>query len=640
MLLMEILLSIHCLLLISSWFIGSQKLTSQPSFKLKLARFLLVSCVVSPLIVHCVHFDLKPVKHKYISIDTLKAYVNLPIVRPNSSESISKPTPISAITNPTYYSLLYLVFFLLILFRTYRVLLDLIKLKTIVDKAVAYRTSGKLIVKISDRCHIPFSVYLFNKAYILLPVSLFSSSKNVKIAIAHEGQHHRNRDCLWAYFMEALRIVFWGNPGVNKWHNVLSELQELSCDEVLVGHQKISAYDYGRCLFQVVQAVSQCSLLSNREFACTVGMALNTENKESAFIIRRISMLSTYPLNVSRPLLLGAALAGLSMLAPICASYAALGSITTSQSKEIDVSHLDPKIQQVAAKEIAIAVHQYQAKSGVIAVVDPSSGNIIAFAEAGKNKEDSSWKSRVFSPGSTIKPFIAAAAIDVGISSESKLYDCPSPYYIEGKMFTNYNAEINSISLTDALSKSVNTCLIKVAQDAGPSVIRKKLEAFGFDMKSWWRTNQSDNLQLAKTSLGENIPVTVETLAKSFAILANKGYVHGQNASSVISATTAESVTRMLEKSVQNGTGIRAAIPGISVAGKTGTVAEDVNFAKAKHLSLFAGYVPANKPQYVMLVVIEDGYLNKNGETLASGGELAAPVFRNVAIKSLKFAKQ
>ena len=55
MLFIEILLSIHCLIFISSWFIGSQRLACQPSFKLKLARFLLVSCVISPLIVHCVN---------------------------------------------------------------------------------------------------------------------------------------------------------------------------------------------------------------------------------------------------------------------------------------------------------------------------------------------------------------------------------------------------------------------------------------------------------------------------------------------------------------------------------------------------------------------------------------------------------
>ena len=639
MLLIEILLSIHCLIFISSWFISGQNFTSQPSFKLKLARFLLVSCVLSPLIVHCVNFSPKLVRHQYVSMDALKEYVNSPILKTSLQKPSPELTKISVINKVTCQHLLYLVLFLLIVFRTYRVLLDFKKLRTILDNAIPYRNSGKLRIKISDHCHIPFSVYLFNKAYILLPVSIFSSSKNTKIAIAHEGQHHRNGDCLWAYFIEALRIVFWGNPGISKWQNALSELQELSCDEVLVGHQKISAHDYGHCLFQVVQAVSQCSLPADRELACTVGMALNTENAESAFIIRRISMLSKYPLNISKPLLLGITLTGIAILVPIYASYAAVGTLTNSLEKEVDVSHLDPKIQEVASKEITTALHQYHAKSGVIAILNAKSGTMVAFAEAGKNKEQNSWKSRIFSPGSTIKPFIAAAAIDAGISAESKRYDCPSSYQVDGQTFTNYKTEFDSISLAEALSKSINTCFIKVAQDTGPSIIRKKLGEFGFDMHSWWETKQSNNLQLAKASLGENVPVTVESLTKSYAILANKGHIYGYNPSSTISKTTATAVTHMLEKAVKNGTGKQAAIPGVLVAGKTGTVIEDANFSKGQNLSLFAGYIPADKPQYVMLVVIEDGYLNKNGKTLASGGELAAPIFRNVAIQSLGLTK-
>lgn len=636
MLFIEILLSIHCLIFISSCLIDSRWLTKQPSFKLKLARFLLVSCVVSPLIVHCLHLDPKPAHYKYISMDAFKEYVNLPALKAESIESSGIVKSAAVDQYIPSYQLLYVVFFLLIAFRIYRVLVDLSKLRVMLNKAIHYRAAGKLIIRVSDRCHIPFSVYFFNKAYIILPISLFASSKNVKIAIAHEGQHHRNLDCLWAYFMEALNIVFFGNPGINKWRRALSELQELSCDEVLVGHQKISAHDYGHCLFEVVQTVSRCSLQTYRELACTVGMALSTENEESTFIIRRISMLSNYSSNISRPLL-GMALAGLSILAPIYASYAAAGSLTNHQGKEVDISHLDPKVQRIAVKEITTAVRRYHAKSGVVAMVDPLSGDIIAFAESGKS--ENSWKSRVFSPGSTIKPFIAAAAIDSGKSSESKQYDCPSSYHIDGMTFTNYNDQKNTISLTDALAKSVNTCLIKVAQDTGSTVIRKKLEAFGFDMNGWRKSNQDDNLQLAKVSLGEDIPATVEALTKSFAILANKGHVSGKNDEPVISERTANSVTRMLEKSVQTGTGKKAAIPGISVAGKTGTVSEGVNIAEGKHLSLFAGYVPANKPQYVMLVIIEDGYLNKKGSALTSGGELAAPVFHNVAIKSLKLAK-
>ncbi|MBA2649632.1 MAG: cell division protein FtsI [Legionella sp.] len=639
MLFIEIILSIHCLLLISSWFIGRQSSANQPSFNLKLMRLLLVSCVISPLIVHCIPQIEKPKRLHFVSLDTIQEYASQSILKTGDS-GFTKPS-VSALTinNVSYCQIFYLLFCLLIFIRGYRVWLGLGDLRLMLSEAVSYRRSGKLMIKVSHQCHVPFSVYFLNKAYIVLPVSLLSSSKNVKIAIAHEGQHHRNRDCLWAYFIEAISIVFFGNPGVTKWRRVLSELQELSCDEVLVKHRTISPHDYGHCLLKVIQTISQCSMSSKEEFACTVGMATSQENSDSTFIIRRITMLSIYPSNASKPWLLGLAMAGLSILAPIGIAYSTAGSLTSPKAAEIDTSHLDPKMQKIAAEEIAQAVNQYHAKSGVIAIADPSTGNILAFAEASKNKDQSSWKSRVFSPGSTIKPFIAAAAIDAGTSSESKIYDCHLPYRIEGRTFTDYS-QFNSVSLTEGLAKSVNTCLIQVAQETGSDVIRNKLSSFGFDMTSWWQPHQNKKLQLARASVGEEIPVTVGSLVKSFAILANKGHSYGSNSNSVVSESTANSVTHMLENAVQNGTGIKAAIPGISVAGKTGTVSDEAKFANGDQLSLFAGYTPVNTSAYVMLVVIEDGYLSKNGKTLTSGGELAAPVFRNVAIKSLKLAKR
>lgn len=635
MLFLEILLSIHCLLLISSWGIDGRWLANQPSFKLKLTRLLLVSCVISPLIVHCINTNQKPERHHYASIDTLQEYVSRPILKAEPLQETPEAETSFSISNTSYFQLFYVVFYLFILFRSYKVILSLGNLRALLAEAIPYRTSGKLVIKVSHRCYIPFSVFLLNKAYIVLPVSLFSSFKNVKIAIAHEGQHHRNGDCLWAYFIEALRIIFWGNPGVTRWSRILSELQEFSCDEVLVGQPKISAHDYGHCLFDVVQTVSQCALSSNREIACTVGMALGKQNEDCSFIIRRISMLSTYPLYVSKSLLLGVAFAGFSILAPICVAYSAVGLLTDSKVKEIDTSHLDPKIQDIAEKEIRAAVKQYHAKSGVIAIINAKTGNIIAFAQASKNKNHNSWESRVFSPGSTIKPFIAAAAIDSGSSSETKNYDCRSPYSIESKVFTNYNPNVDSASLTEAIAKSINVCLIKVSQEAGAPVIRKKLSEFGFDMNTWWQTNQSDSLQLAMASLGESIPVTIESLIKSYAILANKGHSFDRNESPIISEKTTNSINHMLENAVINGTGKLAVIPGVAVAGKTGTIIDNKN----KHLALFAGFMPANSPRYVMLVAIEDGHLSKNGKSLTSGGELAAPVFRKVAMKSLSSTK-
>jgi beta-lactamase regulating signal transducer with metallopeptidase domain len=631
MLFIEILLSIHCLLFVSSWIICGRFLRNQPSLKLKLARLLLVSCVLSPILVHCISPTQKPEHHQYVSFDTLQEYVSKPVFKVEQS-SMAISTARLTMSKVNYIQLFFMLVGLLMISRCYRLLQSLRGVQSILADAIPYRTSGKLVIKMSSRCHIPFSVYFFNKAYIIVPVSLCSSAQNVALAIAHEGQHHRNGDCLWAYFLEILRIVFLGNPGVNRWSVVLSELQECSCDEVLVGQPKISAHDYGHCLLDVVKTVSQDPLPAHAGLACTVGMALgNQKQKECIFLIRRISMLSVYSQTPAKHALLGIACAGLVVLAPIGVAYSALGSLTKAPLKAVDTSHLDPKLQSVAENEINAAVKRYHAQSGVITIADPTTGNIIAFAETSSNKGGDSWKTRVFSPGSTIKPFIAAAAIDAGKSSETKTYDCHSPYLINRTEFTNYNPNVNSASLTEAIAKSINVCLIKVSQETGAPIIRQKLTEFGFDMTSWWQANQSDELQLAKAALGENIPVTMESLTKSYAILANQGHSFDKAGAPVIAQSTTHSINHMLEQTVINGTGKRAAISKIAVAGKTGTVLE----SKEKQLALFAGYVPADKPQYVMLVVIEGGSVNKNGQHLNSGGELAAPVFRTVALRSL-----
>lgn len=191
------------------------------------------------------------------------------------------------------------------------------------------------------------------------------------------------------------------------------------------------------------------------------------------------------------------------------------------------------------------------------------------------------------------------------MSSETKNYDCRSPFSIEGQSFTNYNTQVSTASLGEAMTHSINVCFIKVAQETGSPVVRTKLTEFGFDMSSWWQSNQNDEVQLAQASLGENIPVTVESLIQSYAILANKGRASGHTA--VISENTAASVNHMLQNVVLRGTGKNAAIPGVPVAGKTGTVIEN----HENHLALFAGFAPADTPRYVILVVIEDGQINK-----------------------------
>lgn len=333
------------------------------------------------------------------------------------------------------------------------------------------------------------------------------------------------------------------------------------------------------------------------------------------------------------------------VIAPLCTAYAAHGTFANVNPEELDASSLDPRMQKIAEQEIEIAVNRYKARSGAVVLADPKSGRILAFAESRSDDKAESWKSRVFVPASTIKPFVVAAAIEAGVATEFKKYDCRAPYYVEGTKFTNHDKTFADMTVTDAVAKSGNVCMIKIAQDTGSVQMRKTLSRFGFDTDSQWRSDSSDALQLATiVALGEGVPVTFGTMVKAYSILANMG--HLPNHESAVSEATAASAQRTLIAAVEQGIAKKAAIPGVSVAGKTGTLVNGTNvrtegdIESSRHLGLFAGYAPANDPKFVSFVVIEDGHRPDENQEKAGGGVLAAPVFREVVRKSLELNKE
>src|SRR5262245_10919121 len=128
---LEIFLSIHGLVFLSSWLIGGRWLRQQPSFKLKLARLLLVSCVLSPLIVHCINPIKKNNRPKYLSFATVQEYINQPILKTEPSQWSDESAIALTMPEIKYCQLLYALWALLIGFRAYRLLSGLARLKGI-----------------------------------------------------------------------------------------------------------------------------------------------------------------------------------------------------------------------------------------------------------------------------------------------------------------------------------------------------------------------------------------------------------------------------------------------------------------------------------------------------------------------------
>lgn len=631
----ETIVCINFLFAVSYIFIKKISFPQKPSCQLYLARLLFISCILSPIAVHFFNLPQENILTNIVTSSLIKSYTHSSLKNNENSEETS-----IAISSKSELDLTYFYIFVSILFasgmiyRISKILKDINKIKSIIDLALPYKKSGKIVIKISDQCVIPFSVRFRQAAYIILPVALLHSPINTQLAIAHEGQHHRQGDCFWAYIIELSRIIFWFNPALIYLHRIFQELQELACDEKVINKNSVSAHAYGSCLFHVTKTASQY------HHTKLVVQMVSSHKNENALIKKRICMLPNYKNYRSSKILFGSVLAisTISIIGPLTTAYAAKALISSGDSialSSIDTSSINPKIQAIAFNEISRTVNKSHATSGAIVIADAHTGKVLAFAEAGKIEKNNSWTSRIFNPASTIKPFIAAAAIDSGIASESTMYDCHGPFEVDGKQFTNNNLKIGSLSLADAIANSVNICMIKVAQQTGSTKSRQILSRFGFDMNAAWDKNNSDTLNLANAVMGSSIPVTLATLTHAYTMLANKGHSASAHSENAVSETTAMSVTRLLEKVVDKGTGKQAAISNVSVAGKTGTLSND---AHTLSLALFAGYVPANSPRYVSIVVLENAKVN-GSLTKANGGNIAAPTFHNALEKILLMSK-
>lgn len=143
------------------------------------------------------------------------------------------------------------------------------------------RQIGRVILSVSDSAATPYSVWLFGRAHIVLPTEILSRPSDLQVAIRHEIQHHRNHDTIWALLLESLKVFFFWNPALYSWVKTITQLQEFACDEILIGHRKITPQAYSHCLLWVAQsAVGSRSIL--------VGATGMSASASGYFLKRRI----------------------------------------------------------------------------------------------------------------------------------------------------------------------------------------------------------------------------------------------------------------------------------------------------------------------------------------------------------------
>ncbi|MBE0509700.1 MAG: penicillin-binding protein 2 [Chromatiales bacterium] len=328
---------------------------------------------------------------------------------------------------------------------------------------------------------------------------------------------------------------------------------------------------------------------------------------------------------------------------------------------------LDRRVQYLAYRELKAAVQRHRASAGSLVILDVTTGEVLAMVNQPafnpNNRADLDsrrFRNRavtdVMEPGSTMKPFTVAAALETGRFDASTLVNT-SPGMLRVGGFTIRDIrDYGRLSLSEVLEKSSNVGASRVAMSIEPKRLWDTYVRFGFgyDTASRYPGEAQGRLRShrdwreadrASISYGYGLSVTPLQLAQAYAALADDGRQrpvsffkldreqlprHQQ----VIDARIAREVLGMLEASVQDsGTGSRARVAGYRIAGKTGTVRKAVagGYDQDLYLSVFAGMAPASKPRLAMVVVI-DGADDGN----YYGGVVAAPVFARVMEGALR----
>jgi len=326
---------------------------------------------------------------------------------------------------------------------------------------------------------------------------------------------------------------------------------------------------------------------------------------------------------------------------------------------------LDLRLQYLAYRELKTAVRLHRARSASALILDARSGEILAMVNQPSYNPNSRGHLRsdhyrnravtdVFEPGSTMKPFTIAAALEVGKYRPDSRIDTAPGYFRVGHSTVRDVVNYGTIDVTTVIQKSSNVGASKIALSIEPQQLWNMFSGVGFGsltgsgfpgevsglLSDYWRWHDIERATLA---FGYGLSVTALQLAQAYGVLADGGRLHTASflpveesapAEQVMSSTTARQVMAMMETVVgKKGTGHLARVRGYRVAGKTGTVQKigAGGYSDERYLALFAGVAPVSDPRLVMVVVINEP---RDGEYY--GGRVAAPVFANVMTGALR----
>jgi len=340
---------------------------------------------------------------------------------------------------------------------------------------------------------------------------------------------------------------------------------------------------------------------------------------------------------------------------------------------------LDSAIQLAAEKELAKAVASARAAAGWAIVLDVQSGAVLGLAvnpsfDANKPGRDPAvWRNRAvqdqLEPGSTIKSFVVASAIDEGVLKPDELLYCEHGlwHHLGFRKGLHDTHPVDWATPATVLRESSNICAAKIGERLGKEKIIAGLKAFGFGERTQIELPGEGHgalrdpaampeIAVDTTAFGQGMSATGMQTVAAMAAIANGGTLlkpyliekivapdgtvlqqhEREEVRRVLKPETARIVTSMLEEVVRKGTGTKAAMSDFRVAGKTGT-AQKVDPVRGgysdKRLASFLGFVPAEAPRVAILVVIDEPE-GKGVEV--TGGTVAAPAWGAIAGAALR----
>jgi beta-lactamase regulating signal transducer with metallopeptidase domain len=486
---------------------------------------------------------------------------------------------------------------------------------------------------------------------VLVPRAGEAWSEERRVAVLlHELAHVRRRDCLAQIVGQLACALHWFNPLAWIAASRLRLERELAADDAVIAAGARPSR-YAADLLEIaglrVAPASALGMAERSQLAARVTAIVASGRARAPLSSPRAALLVA----VAATLLFVVACATpeAPVRPPVAPTTSAAPASAVSAAPPSSTSTIDPRIQKIADEELDRAVAEWQAAAGVVVVLEPATGAILASAGRAGGQITDVAAGRVYVTGSTLKAITLAAALDEGVVKATESFECGNGSRAYGSLTLRDAGSYGLLTVPEMLAVSTNVGFSRIFDRLGGDRYGRWLRRFHFGEAprvvgavagELPARIEDGSFEGAAVAIGEGqMTASPLQMAAAYAALANGGVYMAPTMSSrerargeaIVRPETAQTVMGMLEGVVSGEratTGKLARIAGVRVAGKTGTADYSADGSSIIYAS-FVGIVPADHPRFVVLV----GVQAPRGRE--SGGKVAAPVFARIASRAL-----